>query len=455
VSVFYLQIIFCDSIFLLEPSPYHLNKNDSVELHVEGNTELPVDFYEPALLYNYEKYTERLKVIVSDRPFEIYPLKLDSLPDPPIPGQERGTMQARRGIGRSRNFGSFEGWFTSTIDIVTYNPSFNTIPAYVLKQMLDDEITSPFAEGLFFDANFSETNPLNIDIKLKPEITIKEGNADNLRKNAIVDIANWWSRRKRNKYYENIARRFPERTKIVSEGDSWFQHPLVYDIIDDLSKIYAVRCVAAAADTLSNYFSHAKTRGEYFLDVLTEVKPAFFLISGGGNDILGSQFREFLIDAPYEKGLKGDSDGSKFLKGNFQIQLDTLMNIYSAIFRLLRSQFPVMKTIVHGYDYPVHLDSPDKGWLGRYMIEKGISDPNDRRTVIRYIMDQFNETLKGLVQDFPGSVYYLDLRGTVHYKENEINQWYDEIHPNLDGFQLIGLKFMNLIEDLKAVSNPA
>ena len=151
VAAVYLDINFCASTFLLEPSPYHLHVNDSVELHVERDTELPLDFYEPALIYNYEKYTERLKIIVSDQPFESYPLKLDSLPDPPIPGQKRGPMQVKRGIGRTRKFTSFEGWFTSTIDIVTYNPAYNIIPAGSLKKMLDDEITSPFAEGLFFN----------------------------------------------------------------------------------------------------------------------------------------------------------------------------------------------------------------------------------------------------------------------------------------------------------------
>jgi hypothetical protein len=64
-------------------------------------------------------------------------------------------------------------------------------------------------------------------------------------------------------------------------------------------------------------------------------------------------------------------------------------------------------------------------------------------------MNEFNSQLSQVVQQFPDTVYYLDVRNTVLYKEDEIDQWYDEIHPNVDGFQSIGLKFIQLIESLK------
>ncbi len=452
VAALYLDINFASDTFLVEPSPYHLNAGDEVELNVGGNALLPVEFYAQACYFNYPQYLEHIKIIVSDKPFEVYSLKLDPLPEPPLPGQMRGNEV--RGLGRAGGIGrsnSLEGWYMTTIEMVCINPSFNKIPAVQLKDMLDDNLTAPFAEGLFFTIDDQE--PLDQHIQLHPDITITTdlpATEAEKQKGVIIDIANWWSRRKRNNYYKDITRRFPERTIIVSEGDSWFQHPLVYDVIDHLSKIYAIRCVAAAADTLANYFSGEKKHGDYYLDVLTETKPSFFLISGGGNDILGSQFRDFLVDNPYNnKSLRGSTTGKGFLKETFGFQIDKLMAIYSSMFGLLKTQFPAMKTIVHGYDYPVHLDYPNKGWLGRYMIEKGIADTNDRHTVIKYIMDEFNTRLEQVVKQFPDTVYYLDLRNTVLYKTGEIDQWYDEIHPNIDGFQSIGLKYIQLIEMLK------
>lgn len=448
VSILYLDINYASDTFLLEPAPYHLNAGDQVELNVEGNAVLPVQFYTQARYFNYKEYTERFKIIVSTKPFEVYALKLEPLPEPPMPGQMRGlgSRNLRKGtIGRSA---ALDGWFITTVDMISTNPSYNNIPASLLEEMLQDSQMAPFAEGLYFTS--TGTGPFDQDIQLKPEIIIQEPGDEGVnRKNVIIDLANWWSRKKRNNYYKDITRRFPERTVIVSEGDSWFQHPLVYDIIDHLSKVYAIRCVAAAADTLANYFSGDKKRGDYYLDVLTETKPAFFLISGGGNDILGSQFRDFLIDKPYDKNLRGSANGKEFLKETFGFQISKLMDIYTSMFGLLQTQFPNMKTIVHGYDYPVHLDYTNKGWLGRYMIEKGIADTADRHTVIKYIMNEFNTQLSQVVQKFPDSVYYLDVRNTVLFKEGDIDQWYDEIHPNIDGFQSIGLKFIQLIESLK------
>lgn len=460
IAVLYLDINFVSDTFLLEPSPYHLEAGDSVELNVHGEPLLSVEFYEQALYFNYKQYTERFKIIVSDKPFDIYPLKLEMLPEPPLPDQEvrKGNEEETRrgGIGRLRK--PLKSWFVATIDIVNVNPSFNEISAARLNEMLNDDSTASFAEGLFFIEETGEAGkeqPFSVDLKLSPEITVTNDNDEKVlieEKGMILDTANWWARRKRNKYYKEIVRRYPERTKVVSEGDSWFQHPLVYDTIDHLSKVYAVRCVAAAGDTLSNFLSGAKKQGEYFLDVLRDVKPAFFLISGGGNDILGSQFRNFLIDKPYESGVRGSTNGRDFLKEKFDLELNRITNIYMTIFKLLKDEFPMMKTIIHGYDYPVHLDYVKKGWLGRYMIEKGISESSDRSTIIRYIMDEFNNRLSTTADEFPETVRYIDLRNTVQFIAGEIDQWYDEIHPNYDGFQLISLKFINLIETLKQKS---
>src|SRR5690606_25458157 len=141
------------------------------------------------------------------------------------------------GIGRMK---SLEGWFMTTVRIVNFNPSFNKISSGILQVMLNDELAARFAEALFCSLK-SDSETLSQNVDLKPGIVVTEtlpGEAGERAVETIVDIANWWARKKRNRYYEDIIRRYPERTKIVAEGDSWFQHPFIYDIIDDLSKVY-------------------------------------------------------------------------------------------------------------------------------------------------------------------------------------------------------------------------
>ncbi len=178
--------------------------------------------------------------------------------------------------------------------------------------MLEDSQMAPFAEGLYFTS--VSTSSFNHNIQLKPGINIidNETGAEAARqRGVIIDLANWWSRKKRNNYYKDIIRRFPERTVIVSEGDSWFLHPQVYDIIDHLSKIYAIRCVAAATDTLANYFSDDKKFGAITISMflMKQNRPSsssaaaamIYLAPSSGNSLLINPTTKVYAAAQTEK----------------------------------------------------------------------------------------------------------------------------------------------------------
>ena len=66
---------------------------------------------------------------------------------------------------------------------------------------------------------------------------------------------------------------FPTRPTIVSEGDSWFQHPLVNDTIDYVSRFYHVYCLSAAGlqsfsdlTLICFYHCHSQMFGREMLD---------------------------------------------------------------------------------------------------------------------------------------------------------------------------------------------
>src|SRR5690606_13444516 len=72
---------------------------------------------------------------------------------------------------------------------------------------------------------------------------------------------------------------------ILAEGDSWFEYPrFITDVIDHLNKRndYAIKSIAYGGDWLSNIL----LENEY-IEELSLLKPDVFLISGGGNDIVG------------------------------------------------------------------------------------------------------------------------------------------------------------------------
>ncbi|OMP75139.1 caspase family protein [[Flexibacter] sp. ATCC 35208] len=461
VSVVYLASDFMAFTGFLPIAVYHLEPGEKVRLGIGGKKELEVAMPEMMRWYNVEKLEDHLKFIVSTDQFDVSRFSLNSLPEPPAPMAQDVLMDPKmRGVNRQAAIqfrSAFEvtvpqpavkGWRVYDVEVDIVNPLFNTINQENLERMLADDVTGEFAVGLYYNIGFDENGATSYTLKPEITVTAQEKAVRGLISDIGLDLANWYARRKRNRYYQSVTKRDPNRLRIVSEGDSWFQHPLVRDIIDHLSKVYAIYCTAAAGDTLSNYLSQDKKQGEYFLDALVEYSPGYFLISGGGNDILGAQFRQFLIDVVNDE-TKADKRPGKYLKDSFQNKLDGLMEIYKALFMLLKTTQPALQVIVHGYDYPIKLNDPKHGWLGRYMIEKGIADPEDRRLTIRYIMDEFNRKLIDVCKEFE-NVHYLDVRNIVLYNEaDKIDQWYDEIHPNGEGFQQIAMRFIQLISKLE------
>lgn len=448
------QDLYCCALFLtynfgavnklLPQVVEYIEAGRTIKLQYRNKAVIPFVLNEEIEWYNWKQQDEYLKLIVSTEEFDAATLALDPLPAPKIPKIEPGRPRGSKGLDtKEPDTSEISGWGTQTVLLHQPNPVFNNIDPEKLQSMLEDPETADFALGIYFDVVTGED--LQPTYKLKRSIKLRTGRKGFFG-DKVIDLANWWARRKRNNYYRDIINKFPNRIRIVSEGDSWFQHPLVVDIIDHLSRTYAIYCVAAAGDTLRNYLSGKKENGEYFLDAIEREQPTFFLISGGGNDILGAQFRTYLNDN-FDQAIDEGKSPERFLRESIFKEMNALADIYRSLFQQLKQTHPNLQIIVHGYDYPVKLDDAKKGWLGRYMIEKGISRPGDRQSIIRHIMDEFNRRMKEVALEFD-NVTYIDLRGTVRYNPvDREDQWYDEIHPNDEGFQQIAMKFMQKISE--------
>jgi hypothetical protein len=78
---------------------------------------------------------------------------------------------------------------------------------------------------------------------------------------------------------------------LVSEGDSWFQFPLIIDeTIDQLGSKYLIWSVGAAGDTLENMVHGPRDKGKTeYMQALVKQQDRVqgFLFSAAGNDIIG------------------------------------------------------------------------------------------------------------------------------------------------------------------------
>lgn len=95
--------------------------------------------------------------------------------------------------------------------------------------------------------------------------------------------------------------------KVLAEGDSWFEYPIyLRDIISHLirkEKHFVIKSVAAGGEWMANMLYERE-----YLYYLTAMRPDVFLVSGGGNDIMGEQMGALVDLKPRLLPVMNESD---------------------------------------------------------------------------------------------------------------------------------------------------
>ena len=405
--------------------------------------------------YNWPSVTEYFQFILTKKPLSettLAFLTLEALPSPPTLQDRLDEMADRGGVIQAApKTDAFPDWWTQRVALRTKNPLFNKISDDELHQRLEPtpegqkstyaaDTLADFTLRLYYDVVPDATGQPSL--ALKPGIEVLAGRG--LWMDVKLAVANTIANKMRMRQYEQDLLRYRNRTFLVAKGDSWFQYPfLVRDILDYLSRVFNVYPLASAGDTLRHYYESGD-----FLPVIQGQKPDFFLISGGGNDILGEQFQDFLRPAP-DLSLPFPD---RYVLPSLKTALDALQDTYRKIFGKVRLADENVKIIVHGYDYILPIDTVanprQSSWLGKYMVARGMADQAEREALIHYILVEFNERLKAVAAEFP-QVSYLDLRGTVPRTDRREEYWFDEIHPNDKGFLGVSAKFVERINELQ------
>lgn len=243
---------------------------------------------------------------------------------------------------------------------------------------------------------------------------------------------------------------------LIAEGDSWFDYPWV-DVIEILEDHYGydIESVAHKGDTVEDM---AYSSGQ--LEELTRrlekllrrnTIPRAILLSGGGNDIAGPEFRMLLNHADSPISGLNQSVVSGVIDERIRVAYATIISAVTTICeQKIGHAVPI---IVHGYDFPV----PDgRGFLGGGWLlpgpwlepgfrVKGYASMDQRKDLARDLIDRFNKMLLTLPADF-NHVKYVDLRGTLQTGDADYQQWWDnELHPTRKGFLAVIEKIAQLI----------
>nr|WP_256534092.1 SGNH/GDSL hydrolase family protein [Lewinella sp. JB7] len=193
---------------------------------------------------------------------------------------------------------------------------------------------------------------------------------------------------------------------------------------------YAVKSLGSAGDVIRNIYHLSE-----YLEAIETYRPRAFVLSGGGNDffeVFPNMVRPGSVD-----------DVESFLKTTWLTEIKVIRTYYEGMLEILTREHPDLHVILHGYDYI--MPRPDGKWIGKPMIDTGgLTADKDRKALIRFIMDAFNQSIEDLARPY-ANAHFIDVRGTV---PQDPRFWHDEIHPNDYGFRLVADKFIRKLDEI-------
>jgi lysophospholipase L1-like esterase len=252
----------------------------------------------------------------------------------------------------------------------------------------------------------------------------------------------------------------PGVATLVAEGDSWFDY-LWYDVLDALEQRYGydIESVAHKGDTVEDMAYSGDELRKFSKTIEKLLRrgevPKAILLSGGGNDVAGTEFALLLDHArSVAPGLNAD-----VVRGVIDVRIrNAFVHILAAVTQLcvgiIGRKLPIL---VHGYDKPV----PDgRGFLGGAWLlpgpwlrpgfhQKGFPDQSQNRQIVGDLIERLNDMLVSVV-GLPAfdHVHYVDLRNLLPTTGNYQKWWENELHPTKKGFELVAAKFQDVLKTL-------
>ena len=213
-------------------------------------------------------------------------------------------------------------------------------------------------------------------------------------------------------------------TKVLAEGDSWFNLPdyiMPKDAIDILRQTHNVVSVAKWGDTMENMLAQKQ-----YVQKLEAGTFRHFLFSGGGNDVLGS------IGSFVKPRIPDDTNPANapnYVKQSFATKVRTIIGQYETLADDVRRAEARAVLYVHGYANAIPVKG--KRYLGAPLEALGF-DPATvgplATAIVAHMVGMFNSALKTFAAG-RANIVYVDLRPKM-----TTNDWYkDEIHPLASG----------------------
>ena len=224
-----------------------------------------------------------------------------------------------------------------------------------------------------------------------------------------------------------------ERHVIICEGDSWFNHPFLHDIPEQLLDFgYSVRHSNKPGKRLAESYNNGNG---YFLTPLRDdnrkSKVKALLLSGGGNDLIGWREGNSPFSPIFRKTQSADPD-DYIDKRNLDNKLAELTGLLSKIASNLREvgakDLPVL---LHCYDYITPKNYGPWPFKGTYVNPQlDVICPDKGPSFRQRITESLQETWINAYKAACDGLHWQ----FVETQDLVKGRWHDEIHPTNDAF---------------------
>lgn len=232
---------------------------------------------------------------------------------------------------------------------------------------------------------------------------------------------------------------------IICEGDSWFSHPLIHDIPDQLKYFgYSVLHSNYPGKLLQSSLDDA-----FFLAPLKDNrKPQIkaLLVSGGGNDLINWRKENADFSPIFRKAGPGHPAEDYVAPDNVKTALGEMTKCLRGIAKKLRdADAAKLPVLLHGYDFiqpKKFWPSPFKGsWIDGQLDAIGAPrDPQLRKKITTLLQNPWIQAYKDVCKDL--GWHFIVTQNLVK------GRWHDEIHPTDFAFYDVASVFWYALHSL-------
>ncbi len=243
---------------------------------------------------------------------------------------------------------------------------------------------------------------------------------------------------------------------LLADGDSWFDYPLTGDVpvpSDIIAQLRNVMTPAPYILDLAHYGDATTqilgvTKRDRLLAALQDPQNGAFdaiLFSGGGNDLVGDQFRFWLRDA----AAAGDDPTAALNKSAMSDILGVVQTAYEDLIALRNAVDRSMPIFVHAYDFAVPSgigvcylgpwlfpSLRSRGW----MQTTSAADQAIGAGIVKLILTEFYNLLRAFSLDPTNNVVLVKTQGVL-----DPTEWANELHPTPAGFIKIARQFVDAL----------